>query len=1399
MLPSELHHRLIERFCPPSILVDSAHEIVHLSESAGRFLQFTGGKDNHILLRIAHPMLRVRLRAAIHAATQTQIEATACRVPIEALGLVDIRVIPAGDVAPGFLLIVFEEHPTDGAAKSAASRSSEAHHTAVHLERELVAKTAHGPFTMEQSRVSTEELKAHTHALLEMNKALQSATENPNVSREDMQAINEELTAVNYRLTRNSDLLARSNTDLHNLIAATDIAIIVLDRELLIQRLIPSGNAFFNLISTDIGHPLSDLGHQLAYSEIVTDAERALAHLKPGQREVNLGEQWYLARTSPYRTIDDHIGGIVLTFLDITDQKRGKEQIARLAAESERQRRVYETVLMNTPDFVYVFSLDHRVLYANDALIKMWGRGYEGAIGKTFLEIGYEPWHAEMHDREIDQVRSTGQPIRGDVPFNGSNGRRQYDYIFVPVIGADGEIEAVAGTTRDVTEQKETERQLREGQEQLDFALAAADLGFWSLNLADHTARRTLRHDQLFGYDALLPEWTYEMFLEHVVPEDRAAVDAAFQQSVATGAPWAVECRIRRADGAVRHIWKKGLVWQNAEGQVERMLSIVGDITERRETEERQRFLVTLADSLRPLSDPVDVQSEASRVLGEHLGANRVAYFEIHGDDYVVERDYTAGVAPLAGRYPVTSFGPALLAGLLGGQTWIEVDATTEPSRPSNEREAFAAIQVRGHVGVPLVKSGSFVAGMTVQFSARRDWTPNEIAIIEETAERTWAVVERVRAEAALRQSEERSAFVRRSSGVGFWYCDLPLDVLQWDELVKAHFHLSPDATVTIQTFYDRIHEDDRERTRRAIEQSIAGRTHYNLDYRTVSPDTGAVKWVRAIGRTFYSADGTPTSFDGVTLDVSDQKRAEARLRESEQRFREMANAAPAMIWVTNEKHECTFLSQSWYDFTGQRIEDGEKSGWINAVHPDDRVATQMTFTVAAERGEPFELDYRLQTADGAYRWAIDAGKPRFNEAGQFAGFVGSVTDVHDRREFEMALNEALMAAKSANESKSAFLANMSHEIRTPMTAILGYADLLQDLVHQDDAIQHLKTIRNNGHYLLEIINDILDLSKIEAGKLEVECEPFELHRLIEDVRSIMEIRAKEGGLMLEVQYNGKLPSVIQSDAKRLKQILINLVGNAIKFTHRGQVQIRVQFDAMTWRLQFDVIDTGIGISQGQMARLFKPFSQGDASVSRNFGGTGLGLIISQRLAEMLGGSITAESTENVGSVFSVSIQTGENSHLELVDYESMLDSRGVHVDTNHNEPSKLTCHVLIVDDRRDIRFLSKHILTKSGATVSECADGLEAVERIAAHLIDGKVPDLILLDMQMPNLDGYATAQRLRSLGYTGPILALTADAMQSDMNRCLDVGCNNYLSKPIDEKQLLKKVADLTTGKNS
>ncbi len=1081
------------------------------------------------------------------------------------------------------------------------------------------------------------------------------------------------------------------------------------------------------------------------------------------------------AELSPDRTADDHIAGVVLTFLDITERKRAEQEIARLAADSERQRRVYETVLTNTPDFVYVFSLDHKVLYANEALIKMWGRGRDGAIGKTFLEIGYEPWHAEMHEREIDRVRDTRQPIRGEVPFSGTNGRRQYDYIFVPIIGADGEVEAVAGTTRDVTERKETERQLRDGQEQLDFALVAADLGFWALNLADHTASRTLRHDQIFGYDALLPEWTYEMFLQHVVPNDRAAVDAAFQHSVATGAPWSVECRIRRADGAVRHIWKKGVVRRDAGGQVERMLAIVGDVTDLRQAEERQAFLVRLADALRPLSDPLEVQAEASRLLGEHLGANRVVYFQIRGDEYVIERDYTAGVTPLAGRYPVAAFGPALLAALLEGRTVIEADATTAPDRPPDERAAFAAIQVRSHVDVPLVKDSRFVAGMTVQISEPRDWTRQEVALIEETAERTWATLERVRAEAALRESEERLAFVRRSSGVGFWYCDLPFDVLQWDDLVKGHFHLPPDAKVTIETFYDRIHPEDREPTRVAIERSVEERTHYNVDYRTVNPATGAVKWVRAIGRTAYAADGTPTSFNGVTLDVSDEKQAEASLRESEQRFRLVADAAPVLIWLSGTDKLCYWFNQPWLAFTGRTMDQEVGNGRDEGVHPDDLDRYLQAYRAAFDARTPFSMEYRLRRHDGEFRWVIDNGVPRFTSGGEFDGYIGSCIDVTEYKNAEAGLREA-------DRRKDEFLATLAHELRNPLAPIRSGLQAIR-MIGADGPIEQARSMMERQLLqMTRLVDDLLDVSRLTTGKLELRKERLELREVIAAALETSRPVIDQQGHRLTVVVPDE-PIFVDGDPIRLAQVVSNLLTNSAKYTRPGgHIRVSVARDGAAAVVA--VADDGIGIPPPMLETVFGMFTQVDRTQEKTRGGLGVGLSLVKSLVEMHGGTIEARSEgEGKGSEFAVRLPLATST---------VSKAEPTHVEAQRVEPT-IGRRILIVDDNVDAADSLGRVLEMMGNNVLTAYDGESGIEAAEAFR-----PGVVLCDIGMPKMNGYETARRIRAerWGKNIVLVALTGWGQEEDLRRSADAGFDHHLVKPVEVDALMALLARMTPG---
>ena len=365
----------------------------------------------------------------------------------------------------------------------------------------------------------------------------------------------------------------------------------------------------------------------------------------------------------------------------------------------------------------------------------------------------------------------------------------------------------------------------------------------------------------------------------------------------------------------------------------------------------------------------------------------------------------------------------------------------------------------------------------------------------------------------------------------------------------------------------------------------------------------------------------------------------------------------------------------------------------------------------------------------------------------------------------------------------------MSHEIRTPMNAILGFTEVLRRNIERDETKRrrHLNTIHSSGTHLLNLINDILDLSKIEADRLEVELIPCGVHHVIADVVTVMRVRAEQKNISLDYQFEGEIPETITSDPARLRQVLTNLVGNAIKFTETGGVRIVTRLDESDAdaKMVIHVVDTGIGMSQDAATKIFDPFSQADVSVTRRFGGTGLGLSISKRLAEALGGGITVSSEEGVGSVFTVTISAGP------IDGVPMIAPTPADLETQCEEAEHLVIslpemRVLLVDDGEENRDLMSVILEEAGTTFATAENGLEAIE-----LATQQEWDVILMDMQMPVMDGYTATRKLREQGYQKPIIALTAHAMQHAEQECLDAGCSGFLTKPIDFDRLINTLA--------
>jgi signal transduction histidine kinase/CheY-like chemotaxis protein/HPt (histidine-containing phosphotransfer) domain-containing protein len=379
-------------------------------------------------------------------------------------------------------------------------------------------------------------------------------------------------------------------------------------------------------------------------------------------------------------------------------------------------------------------------------------------------------------------------------------------------------------------------------------------------------------------------------------------------------------------------------------------------------------------------------------------------------------------------------------------------------------------------------------------------------------------------------------------------------------------------------------------------------------------------------------------------------------------------------------------------------------------------------------------------------------------------------------------------AAEAASVAKSRFLANMSHEIRTPLTAVLGFAEDLLDDPAPDERDAAVGTILRNGRHLLEVLNGILDLSKIEAGKIEIElaeCDPLQI---IVDACDALQVKAAEKKLTLVHVCDGPLPRTIMTDPTRLRQILFNLIGNAVKFTEAGKVAViagPANETSAAPRLEITVADTGIGLSSDEAARLFQPFTQADSSTTRRFGGTGLGLSISRQFARLLGGDITLASQPGVGSRFTMTLP------ISIPEEQPSAKRPPLSAAASGRRLQPLPpCRVLLVEDSPDNRLLIRRFLEKAGATATVAQNGQEALQAVRAAIEAGEPPNVILMDMQMPILDGYAATRALRSSGCRIPIIALTANAMRSDIQKCLDAGCDDHASKPIVRAVLLEQI---------
>jgi PAS domain S-box-containing protein len=550
-------------------------------------------------------------------------------------------------------------------------------------------------------------------------------------------------------------------------------------------------------------------------------------------------------------------------------------------------------------------------------------------------------------------------------------------------------------------------------------------------------------------------------------------------------------------------------------------------------------------------------------------------------------------------------------------------------------------------------------------------------------------------------------------------------------------------------------------------------------------PD-GSRVWVSENVRTIRGSSGEILYFEGTLEDITGRKKTEQALWESEERFRLVGRATDDAIWDWDIVANTISFSESLGTLFGYRAGEFESTMafWMNSIHPDDHNEVMAkVHAFLASREEVWTGEYRFRCADGSYAFVYDRGYVVRNAEGKPLRMVGSMMNITERKRAESELHAAKVGAEAASRAKSEFLANMSHEIRTPMNGVIGMTGLLLDTPLTQQQHEFAETIQSSGEALLTIVNDILDFSKIEAGKLEFETVDIDLAHVVRGTLELLKGTAKSKGLELSASIDPDAPTELRGDGGRLRQVLINLIGNALKFTPNGGVKVHISVDRQTRAsasLRFRVTDTGIGIDPETQARLFQAFTQADGSTTRRYGGTGLGLAISKQLVEKMHGDIGMESSAGAGSTFWFTAEFPKQAKVvaRIVTKEPKGTNRREPKTEPRNDGGPVRAErVLIAEDNDVNQRVATAQLRKLGYASDTVANGLEALEALS------RIPyDIILMDCQMPELDGYETTRRVRLRGGHQPyIIAMTASAMQGDRELCLAAGMDNYITKPV------------------
>jgi len=741
---------------------------------------------------------------------------------------------------------------------------------------------------------------------------------------------------------------------------------------------------------------------------------------------------------------------------------------------------------------------------------------------------------------------------------------------------------------------------------------------------------------------------------------------------------------------------------------------------------------------------------------------------------------------------------------ILTDEITLVCDATAD-ARFADNPLVTGEPHIRSYVAAPLTTKEGLRLGTICVLDVRPRAVPDssQVALLRDLSEEVMEQLEirwqrrRFAAEARhlaatrenIQKAQQRAMQALESGHMGYWDRDAETDLITFSPVLEEMLGIDHDTfDGSVDAWLQHVHPDDRPLILAKVAQARRDGKNYEMKYRPLTKD-GSERWISSTGTYLKDAQGRFAGAHGVSWDSTASELAARKLRMSEELFRVLSDSAPIGIYRTDGDFNLIYANSTLARYNGVPAQELLGKGWMRWIHPEDLPGLQAL--IATDLKGSREHEHRLVPPDGTIRWVRARTTILRDQNGHPLGKVGTVDDITEQRRMMQDLRKAKETAEVANRAKDMFLANVSHELRTPLNGVLGMSELLMETGLHAEQLEMAETIHDSARGLLSVVNDMLDLSRIEAGRLAIDCRPFHLPAVLRQSVSLFRAQALNKGIALVMDYAECLPQRFLGDAGRIRQILTNYLSNALKFSGAGEIRIEARgLAADSEEIELSVRDCGAGIAPEAQKKLFQPFSQVDASSTRRNGGVGLGLAICKRLAELMHGSVGVVSTPGSGSTFWV--------RLPLPCQQNALED-AVSTPLTGNRTAISDMRVLLVEDNPVNQKVAAGALRRLGWEADVADNGLTAIALCQAN--DYAV---VLMDCQMPEMDGYAATRRIRDWEEAHgrahvPIVALTAHAMNGDKELCLAAGMNDYLSKPLafDElRDMLERWTVLSQG---